>query len=111
MWVKLPNYVTSIDFLPYCVSVFSTVISVAYLPRLANISYEGKMSYEITMLCVCVYVLFNLLDQVTKHYEIWYGHYATGTHPKAEIFNLLQYVKHVWMHEVLKCEVDCVSCA
>jgi len=40
-------------------------------------------------------VLLKLLDQLTKHYEIWYGHYATGTHPKAEIFNLLQYVKCV----------------
>jgi hypothetical protein len=39
-----------------------------------------------------VCVLFLLLDQLTKH-EIWYGHYATGTHPKADIFNLIQYVK------------------
>jgi hypothetical protein len=40
-------------------------------------------------------VLFKRLDLLTKHYEIWYGRYATVTHPKAEIFNLLQYVKRV----------------
>jgi len=58
-----------------------------------------------------VCVLFELLDQLTKHYQIWYGHYATGTYPTAEIFNLFQYVKRVWMHKVLKCEVDCISSA